>query len=163
MLFMVREKFTIVKEKRPDRCDICHKSDLFDPGTGICQRCKSLPVKELTNPEARVIRIVPPSTIASTLAATFSCLCLSATMAILNGLFATPAYVLAVKREFFQGLVTLTLFNFLLSITLNRWCSDRYSERLDQRVVVMGIVSSSLGLIATLVGLVFLLLRLFRS
>jgi hypothetical protein len=163
MHFMVREKFTIVKEKRPDRCDICHKSDLFDPGTGICQRCKNLPVQELTNPEINTVRIVPPSTIASTLAAAISCLCLSATMAILNGLFATPTSILVVKREFFQGLVVLTLLNFLISIALNRWCSDRYSERLDQRVVVMGIFCSSLGLISTLLGLTLLLLRLFRS
>jgi hypothetical protein len=33
---------TIRKESLPARCEICHKSDEFDPVTGQCRRCESL-------------------------------------------------------------------------------------------------------------------------
>src|SRR5689334_9970446 len=40
---MARTRFTITREKFADRCEICHKTDMFEPKTGICLRCNSLP------------------------------------------------------------------------------------------------------------------------
>lgn len=34
----------IVREERlPERCEICHQADRFDPQTGLCTRCQNVP------------------------------------------------------------------------------------------------------------------------
>ena len=49
----------IVKESLPTRCELCHQSDLFDPVTGICQRCHSFlePDPEL---QPHTLNLTPP-------------------------------------------------------------------------------------------------------
>ncbi|MBI4747004.1 MAG: hypothetical protein HY774_00825 [Acidobacteria bacterium] len=34
--------FHIKQELLPTRCDVCHQADLFDPKTGMCERCHSV-------------------------------------------------------------------------------------------------------------------------
>jgi hypothetical protein len=46
------ESIQIQSESYPNRCEICHKSDLFDPENNICTRCTSVkreiePIKKL--------------------------------------------------------------------------------------------------------------------
>lgn len=47
-------KITILKESKPTRCDICHKSDEFNPNTNYCSRCNNLVTtlakKDYSNP-----------------------------------------------------------------------------------------------------------------
>lgn len=38
----LKKTFQILEEKAATRCDICHQADLFDPMTGICQRCEPI-------------------------------------------------------------------------------------------------------------------------
>lgn len=40
------QEFTIHKETPPTRCEICHKSDLFDQKTGKCGRCENVLIPE---------------------------------------------------------------------------------------------------------------------
>jgi hypothetical protein len=46
-------------EKYPTRCEVCHQSDLFDPLTNCCQRCKninkSLLVRRVSISRGRII------------------------------------------------------------------------------------------------------------
>src|SRR5207237_5276355 len=160
MVLMMSSRFTIVKVKRPDRCDVCHRSDMFDPETGICERCKQLPIEELANPEINSIQTIPPSIGASTIAAAITCFCLSATLAILNGTFGPASQMMSRVHGFLCGLLALCAINLFTSIVINRWCSDRYNERLDYRVAAMGTFSSGIGLIASLIGMVFSFTRL---
>lgn len=37
-------KFTVKAESLPERCDICHQTDMFDPATGYCARCSFVPI-----------------------------------------------------------------------------------------------------------------------
>ena len=152
---MSRLRFTIVKEKRPGRCDVCHKSDQFDPQTGICNRCRNLPVEELANPKFDSIQSIPPSSLASTIATIVACFCLSASLSILNGFFGPAASLLGGRHVFFYGMLLLSVITLIVSIAINRWCSDQYNERLDYRVAAMGTFSSGVGLIASLIGIVF--------
>ncbi len=32
-------KFAVQQVKLAYRCEVCHQADLFDTGTGVCQRC----------------------------------------------------------------------------------------------------------------------------
>jgi hypothetical protein len=38
----------IVHESQPTRCEICHQGDFFDPRTGQCRRCQTLPLPAST-------------------------------------------------------------------------------------------------------------------
>lgn len=40
----IQPRFNILSEGTPQRCDICHQSDQFDPATGTCARCAAVPV-----------------------------------------------------------------------------------------------------------------------
>lgn len=42
----IQPRFDILAEGTPQRCDICHQSDQFDPATGTCARCVALPVPQ---------------------------------------------------------------------------------------------------------------------
>ena len=157
---MAPSSFTIHNVKSPDRCDICHRSDQFDPQTGICERCKQLPIEELTNPEISSIYTIPHSIVASAIAATIICFCLSATFAVLNGTFGPSSSYLGRSREFLYGMLLLEMINLFTCVAVKNWCSDKYSERLDYRVIVTGTFFSSIGIIATLAGLLFSVARL---
>ncbi|MBX7222194.1 MAG: hypothetical protein K1Y36_19755 [Blastocatellia bacterium] len=39
---MTSPHLTIRHESPPERCEICHQADQFDPQTGVCQRCAPL-------------------------------------------------------------------------------------------------------------------------
>ena len=41
-------KLKVKTEKLPRRCEICHQSDLFDPESEICHRCKDIEVSANT-------------------------------------------------------------------------------------------------------------------
>ena len=36
------EKVRIIQELLPDRCEICHQNDYFNPETNYCTRCRNL-------------------------------------------------------------------------------------------------------------------------
>ncbi len=36
--------FSIVNESAPQRCEICHQADFFNPATNFCARCHNVPV-----------------------------------------------------------------------------------------------------------------------
>lgn len=36
--------FTVKAESLPERCEICHQTDMFDPATGYCARCSFVPI-----------------------------------------------------------------------------------------------------------------------
>lgn len=40
------QELVIRKESRPERCDICHHSDLFNPENGYCQRCNTFTLSD---------------------------------------------------------------------------------------------------------------------
>lgn len=42
----IQPRFDILAEGTPQRCDICHQSDQFDPATGTCARCAALPTSQ---------------------------------------------------------------------------------------------------------------------
>jgi hypothetical protein len=42
---MSAKNLTINKQSLPERCEICHQADEFDPETQECRRCSSLPVQ----------------------------------------------------------------------------------------------------------------------
>ncbi|MEW6733151.1 MAG: hypothetical protein AB1489_17625 [Acidobacteriota bacterium] len=165
---MEPRKFTIREEKQPNRCDICHQTDLFDPHTGVCERCKYLPIERLTNPDINSIQIIPTSRLASVLAASFSCFCISASLAILRAVFGPaaafklPLSLLNEYQPFLLGMLTLSLLNIFIGIAVNRWCSDRYNERLDYRISALGTFCSAIGLIGGVVGLIFAVVNLLR-
>lgn len=33
------KKIKVVKESLPERCDVCHQKDEFNPANGVCNRC----------------------------------------------------------------------------------------------------------------------------
>lgn len=37
-------KFTVKMESMPERCEVCHQTDMFDPSTGYCSRCSFIPI-----------------------------------------------------------------------------------------------------------------------
>ena len=39
---MESKTFQIKQELLPTRCDVCHQADLFDPKTGMCERCHGI-------------------------------------------------------------------------------------------------------------------------
>ncbi|MBX7218418.1 MAG: hypothetical protein K1Y36_00585 [Blastocatellia bacterium] len=43
MTTSVKPGFHIRSEGRPERCEVCHQTDRFNPQTGICSRCQTLP------------------------------------------------------------------------------------------------------------------------
>src|SRR4051812_48445769 len=84
---MVEWNFTVKNNKNAQRCEVCHKSDLFDPQTNICQRCQPLPIEKLANPDIYSIYTIPASRVASSVAAVLSSCCLLATIITLNAIF----------------------------------------------------------------------------
>ena len=40
----------IRNESLPERCEVCHQADLFEPESGICRRCKDLPAEKFSEP-----------------------------------------------------------------------------------------------------------------
>lgn len=49
----------IVRESLPRRCELCHQTDLFNPATGICQRCHSFLEPE-PEPQPSTLNLTPP-------------------------------------------------------------------------------------------------------
>jgi hypothetical protein len=47
------DELIVKKEHLPQRCDICHKSDLYDAEKNFCQRCNALITKEESKAEKR--------------------------------------------------------------------------------------------------------------
>lgn len=43
-------QFQVRSEHLPSRCEICHQSDRFDPGTGSCDRCEGVIPESLASP-----------------------------------------------------------------------------------------------------------------
>ncbi|MBL8148914.1 MAG: hypothetical protein JNN15_03180 [Blastocatellia bacterium] len=50
---MSKQQLVVKKEALPDRCEICHQSDCFDPQTGHCSRCSLLPVEKIDAADKR--------------------------------------------------------------------------------------------------------------
>lgn len=46
ILSIIMAKIKIITETLPDRCEICHKSDLFEPSKGYCARCSAMTISE---------------------------------------------------------------------------------------------------------------------
>lgn len=47
-------KLKIKTESLPQRCEICHQNDEFDPETGVCGRCGDLSAEKLAEPVERL-------------------------------------------------------------------------------------------------------------
>lgn len=52
-------KFTVKAESLPERCDICHQTDMFDPATGYCARCSFVPIPLPVTPPVEEDRTQP--------------------------------------------------------------------------------------------------------
>jgi hypothetical protein len=50
-------EFTIRKKTSSKRCEICHKTDLFDPNTSECERCKDLVFPQNSKPQNNFYRL----------------------------------------------------------------------------------------------------------
>lgn len=48
--------FIVQQEKLPERCEVCHQTDEFDPETGICRRCGRLSLSPDGDGRAEVVR-----------------------------------------------------------------------------------------------------------
>ena len=54
------QRFEIKQELLPTRCEVCHQADLFDPKTGICQRCQgTLPARLVIGSPPRLSPLPP--------------------------------------------------------------------------------------------------------
>src|SRR5438093_21108 len=42
-------KLKVKTESLAERCEVCHQSDLFDPKTGYCIRCKNTAIQTVQN------------------------------------------------------------------------------------------------------------------
>ncbi len=58
-----KKSFTILKESTPDRCEICHQSDMFDALLLQCDRCKEIApvVQDLSYPVYRATASLTPA------------------------------------------------------------------------------------------------------
>ncbi|MBX7222287.1 MAG: hypothetical protein K1Y36_20225 [Blastocatellia bacterium] len=54
-------QFRIRSERPPERCEVCHQADRFDPETGACGRCQQLLVRPLQIPP--VLTVLDPTRI----------------------------------------------------------------------------------------------------
>jgi hypothetical protein len=143
--------FIVKNNKSAQRCEVCHKSDLFDPQTGICQRCQLLPIEKLANPDIYSIYTIPASRFASAVAASLALCCFAGTLLTLSILFHHAPFMMT--PPLYVGMLAMDLLVFPFSIALNRWCKDDYNERLDYRIVVLGKFCSMLGIIGSPFGL----------
>lgn len=57
MRTLPKSQFLVRKEGSPERCEICHQSDQFDPQTGRCQRCKGFSPKPVANFDPQKIQL----------------------------------------------------------------------------------------------------------
>jgi uncharacterized RDD family membrane protein YckC len=48
-------KLKIVAETLPERCEVCHQADLFNPQTGYCERCKDTKLVAMKNNQMQQI------------------------------------------------------------------------------------------------------------
>jgi uncharacterized RDD family membrane protein YckC len=48
-------KLKVVAETLPERCDVCHQSDLFNPQTGYCDRCRDTTALVMQSHQAQFV------------------------------------------------------------------------------------------------------------
>ncbi len=53
---MLRQRFIILHKGLPQRCEICHKQDCFDPLKGVCQRCERFSVELINTKQSNCSR-----------------------------------------------------------------------------------------------------------
>ncbi|KAF0250051.1 MAG: hypothetical protein FD167_546 [bacterium] len=150
--------FRVTQNKAPERCEICHQTDMFDRQTNICYRCNSLPIQQLANP----IFIISPSTVATAMAAVLAAICFVVGIIDINALFSNCLNVLMYYPvSFYMRIMIINLINLVFSIALFYWCKDKHNDRLSYQVVVWGRIASVIGMIGSGAGLLIPLPGIF--
>jgi hypothetical protein len=148
---MKRWNFQIRQNKAPERCEVCHQTDMFDRQKGICLRCSPLSIEELVNP----VFVIPISKSSTFIAAVIAFLCF--TVGFLDAYATSTAnlrFLMFHPMSFYNWLIFPNILNLPLSYALFLWCKDKYNERLLYSVVVAGRIASAVGLIGSGIGLV---------
>jgi hypothetical protein len=78
-------EFQIKTETRPERCEICHQSDCFDPDRNYCSRCAGVPV---VKEETVVTRVAKAATITNIELGAFVGLTIGVAMGVFGGAIA---------------------------------------------------------------------------
>ncbi len=146
---MARYRFVINREKLHTRCEICHQSDRFNPHTGVCARCQHLPTEQIEAALPTQLTIIKASIPASLLALLIAVICFSASVASLHVVLVPSQKDLSWYD--LRMLYLVSVFNFLFSLVLKRWCTDANNSRLDFIVVVVGRFCSGLGILSSIV------------
>lgn len=147
---MKRWNFKITENKAPERCEVCHQTDMFDRQTNTCSRCNSLPVEQLANP----VFIISPSTLATSIAATLAAICFIVGLIDINALSSNRLNVLMYyPGSFYMKIIIINLINLAFSLALFYWCKDKHNERLTYQIVVWGRIASVVGIIGSGAGL----------
>lgn len=142
--------FKINQNKAPERCEICHQSDMFDRQAYMCFRCDSLPIEELINP----VFVIPISWGATIVAGIMALVCF--TIGLLDAYATSTArlnFLMFNPHSFYSLLIFPNLLNLPLSAVLFWWCKDKYNEQLLYSVVIAGRIASVVGLIGSGIGL----------
>jgi hypothetical protein len=139
--------FKITQNKAPERCEVCHQSDMFDRQTNSCLRCNSLPIEQLANP----VFIIFPSTFATTLAAVLAFICFIVGFIDMNAFFSNRLSVLMYYPSSFY--MKILIVNLIFSLALFYWCEDKHNERLTYKMVVLGRIASVIGMVGSGAGL----------
>ncbi|MBI4854458.1 MAG: hypothetical protein HY819_21885 [Acidobacteria bacterium] len=155
---MKQWNFKITQNKAPERCEICHQTDMFDRQTNLCIRCSALPIEQLTNP----IFIISPSTSATSIAAVIATICFIVGVIDINTLSTSRLSMLMYSpTSFYIKIFIINLINLVFSLALFNWCKDKHNDRLTYQVVVWGRIASVIGMIGSGAGLIIPLPGLF--
>lgn len=165
---MAGSTFQVNRNKLAERCEVCHQSDLFDQVTGICQRCRPLPLEQLT--EQVNIQTIPSSRPASTFAAALGVFCFGLGIWGMHSFFSYRSVSIIsrnnflpaqpINTSFYIAILFFMLINIVLSYVLRLWCSDSYNERLEYRILIWGKFAAFVGLIGSVFGLIYAIPRL---
>jgi hypothetical protein len=150
--------FKITENKAPERCEVCHQTDMFDRQTNICSRCNSLPIQQLANP----VFIISPSTAATAMAAVLAAICFVVGIIDINAISSNRLNVLMYHpASFYMKIMIVNLINLMFSAALFQWCRDKHNERLTYQVMVWGRFASVIGIIGSGAGLLIPLPGIF--
>lgn len=142
-------KLKVKTESLPERCEICHQSDLFDPQRNQCSRCSGIdvkPVSSLTSSGSYITAITKARSVQS--GGIYSLIIIAANFLLwnsINGLTILGAIVGAVN--YFEG-------RRILKILQNVNCLDPDWEITRKRSAI----GMTIGGIASLLGFIWMLI-----
>src|ERR1051326_9167591 len=112
-------KLTIISEKLPTRCEICHKTDQFDIQTGYCSRCTVIVTDHttynLTKYKKSQINLSPKGVIVELKDTELKLINPSFCWDTINGLifFIIIALIIAYKVFIFLGIVLIVFLVYI--------------------------------------------------